>query len=481
MKQILNYINGELVSPVNGKFLDNINPATGDIYSSYPDSAEEDIQSAVDGAKKAFSKWSELTVETRAKYLWKIADKIEEQLDELAEAETRDTGKPIGLSKKVDIPRAAANFRFFAGAVLNFSSESHQTGKTVINYTLRQPLGVVGCISPWNLPIYLFTWKIAPALATGNCVIGKPSELTPMTAFLLSEICIDAGLPPGVLNIVYGRGDTAGSALVNHKDISAVSFTGGTETGKIIAQSAAGQFKKVSLEMGGKNPAIVYSDCNYEKAVSTLVRSAFLNQGQVCLCSSRILIESKLYDQFKTDFVRKADSLLVGDPLDMNTKMGAVISENHLNKILGYIDLAEKDGGTILCGGNPVKINGNCKNGWFMSPTVIDGLENKCRVNQEEIFGPVVTLIPFSNEEEAMSIANDSPYGLSATIWTQDIEKAHRTAEQLDTGTIWINCWLVRDLRTPFGGMKSSGMGREGGDEILRFFTEPKNICFTIG
>ena len=480
MKQILNYINGELTLPVKGKFMDNENPATGEIYSLCPDSTGEDIQLAVDSAKDAFPKWSELSVESRTKYLWNIADSLEKQIHELAEAETRDTGKPINLSKTVDIPRAAANFRFFAGAALNFSSESHQTGKTIFNYTLRQPLGLVGCISPWNLPIYLFTWKIAPALAVGNCVIGKPSELTPMTAFLLSKICMESGLPAGVLNIVHGRGDKVGSALVNHSDVSAISFTGGTETGRSIAKSVAGKFKKVSLEMGGKNPAIVYPDCNYKKTLSALIKSSFTNQGQICLCSSRLLIHKSIYDKFKSDFVNKVKKLSVGDPLKIESNMGALISEDHLNKVLSYIESAKEDGGKILIGGNPLKLEGRCSNGWFISPTIIEGLKNDCRANQEEIFGPVVTLIPFSSEEEAIGIANDSQYGLSATIWTQDIEKAHRAAERLDAGIVWINCWLVRDLRTPFGGTKSSGLGREGGSEALQFFTEPKNVCVKI-
>ena len=479
MKKILNYIDGSLVPPKDKNYLDNINPSTGGIYSQYPDSTKDDINLAVQSSKTAFPSWSALSVEKRAKYLCRIADKIDEKLIELAEAETIDTGKPIYLSKEIDIPRAAANFRFFAGAVMNFHGESHQTINSIINYTLRKPIGVVGCISPWNLPIYLFTWKIAPALATGNCVIGKPSELTPMTAYLLSKICIESDLPSGVLNIVHGQGDSVGSAIVDHKDISAVSFTGGTKTGKTILKSCANQFKKTSLEMGGKNPAIVYADCDFNKAISELVRSSFTNQGQICLCSSRILIEKTIYNKFKSEFVRKTNTLIVGDPMDDKSNLGAVISEDHLNKILGYIKLAKSENGTVLCGGNLVNIDGaNCR-GWFISPTVIEGLPNSCRVNQEEIFGPVVSLIPFEDEKEALNIANDSDYGLSATIWTTDHGKAHRTAEQLDVGIIWINCWLIRDLRTPFGGMKSSGMGREGGNEILRFFTEPKNICFT--
>ena len=478
MTEILNYINGNLCPSQNDLYLENYNPATGEIYSRCPDSTVYDIELAVESAKKAFPLWSNLSMEDRMIYLCKIADRIDEKIFELAEAETIDTGKPITLSKNIDIPRAATNFRFFAGAANNFCGESFQTSDSIINYTLRKPIGVVGCISPWNLPIYLFSWKIAPALATGNCVIAKPSELTPMTAYLLSKICIDIKLPPGVLNIVHGSGDRVGNAIVKNQDIAAISFTGGTETGKTILKSCAENFKKTSLEMGGKNPAIVYADCDLNKTIKSLIRASFTNQGQICLCSSRIFIEKKIYDKFKIKFVEKTKELVVGDPMDEKSNLGAVISNNHLKKILGYINLAKQEGGIILCGGNSKKINSK-NGGWYVEPTVIEGLSNSSRVNQEEIFGPVVTLIPFNDEQDVLNMSNNSIYGLSATIWTNDNSKAHRTAEKLEVGVIWINCWLIRDLRTPFGGMKSSGMGREGGLEILRFFTEPKNICFT--
>jgi aminomuconate-semialdehyde/2-hydroxymuconate-6-semialdehyde dehydrogenase len=349
-----------------------------------------------------------------------------------------------------------------------------------INYTLRQPLGVVGCISPWNLPLYLFTWKIAPALAAGCSVVAKPSEITPMTAFLLSELCIEAGLPAGVLNIVHGHGAKAGAAIVAHKDVKAISFTGGTKTGQDIARTAAPMFKKLSLELGGKNPNIIFADCNYEEMLKTTVLSSFSNQGQICLCGSRIFVEKPLYERFKTDFIERVSALKIGDPLMLETNVGAVVSKPHLEKILSYIDLAGKENGKILCGGKAVKIEGRCANGWFVEPTVIEGLCFDCRTNQEEIFGPVVTIMPFDTEEEVLNYANSVEYGLSATVWTENLSRAHRIAERLESGIIWVNSWLLRDLRTPFGGMKQSGVGREGGFEALRFFTEEKNVCIKI-
>ena len=345
---------------------------------------------------------------------------------------------------------------------------------------VHTPLGVVCCISPWNLPLYLFTWKIAPALITGNTVLAKPSEITPYTAYKFGEICVDANLPDGVLNIVHGQGMITGDALINHKGVKAISFTGGTSTGKIIAQNTAASFKKLSLEMGGKNPAIIFTDCDYKKMLDTVVQSSFSNQGQICLSSSRILIQTKIFKQFKQDFIGKVAELIVGDPQNIVSNLGAISSENHFEKIMNYIELAEKEGGKILCGGKTVKLNGRCKKGWFIQPTIIEGLTNSTKTNQEEIFGPVVTLIPFDNEEDAVQIANESDYGLSATIWTENEEKANRVSNQVEAGVIWVNCWLVRDLRTPFGGMKQSGMGREGGSEALKFFTEQKNICTTI-
>ncbi|MGZ8511493.1 MAG: aldehyde dehydrogenase, partial [Chitinophagaceae bacterium] len=388
--------------------------------------------------------------------------------------------KPLWLSKKVDIPRASANFRFFATGIMHFATDSHNMEDKAINYTLRQPLGVVACISPWNLPLYLFTWKIAPALAAGNCIIAKPSEVTPITAYLLAHICKEAGLPDGVLNIIHGTGDITGEAITRHPDIKAISFTGSTRAGERIASVAAPKFKKLSLELGGKNPNIIFADCDWEKMMKTTIESSFSNQGQICLCGSRILIEESIYEKFKTTFVERTKKLTVGDPLDENTKQGAIVSQVHLAKILRCIDTAKQEGGRILCGGHAVKLTGRCADGLFIEPTVIEGLNASCETNQQEIFGPVVTLQPFKTEAEALQLANSTSYGLAATIWTQDISKANRVAAKVESGIIWINCWLLRDLRTPFGGMKNSGVGREGGWEALRFFTEAKNVCIQI-
>ncbi len=480
MLKIENYIGGELVAPASNEYLDNFNPALGAVYSLIPDSDESDINSAVVAAKKAFPVWSKMSAEDRHDHLMRIVSLIERDLDALAEAESVDNGKPKTLARNVDIPRAVSNFKFYATAAMHTATEAHETVGQAINYTLRQPLGVVGCISPWNLPLYLFSWKIAPALAAGCCVVAKPSEITPMTAYLLSKLCIEAGLPAGVLNIVHGLGAKAGSAIVAHKDVKAVSFTGGTKTGQDIARIAAPMFKKLSLELGGKNPNIIFADCNYEEMLKTTVLSSFSNQGQICLCGSRIFVEKPLYERFKTDFIEKVSVLKIGDPLAPETNVGAVVSKPHLEKILSYIDLAQRENGKILCGGKAVKVAGRCADGWFVEPTVIEGLCFDCRTNQEEIFGPVVTIMPFDTEEEVLSYANSVEYGLSATVWTENLSRAHRVAEKLESGIIWVNSWLLRDLRTPFGGMKQSGVGREGGFEALRFFTEEKNVCIKI-
>lgn len=480
MEKILNYIGGELLEPINGKYLNNFNPATGEVYSLIPDSDDADVELAVTSAKNAFPMWSGLTPEKRSRYLLKIAELIDKNLQSLATAETTDNGKPFWLSSTVDIPRASANFRFYATAILHDHEEAYKTTNDIFNYTQRVPLGVAGCISPWNLPLYLFTWKIAPALASGNCVVAKPSEVTPYTSYLLSKLCKEAGLPNGVLNIVHGTGPKAGNAIITHKDIPAISFTGGTKTGEHIAKTVAPMFKKLSLELGGKNPNIIFADCDFDAMMKTTINSSFSNQGQICLCGSRIFVEKSIYTKFKDEFVNQVKNLIVGDPLKETSRMGAVVSHPHMEKVLSYIKLAQEEGGTILCGGNQVKLPGRCENGYFLQPTVIEGLPYTCRTNQEEIFGPVVTLTPFETEAEVLEMANSTQYGLSATIWTNNIGKANRIAQKVNSGIIWINCWLIRDLRTPFGGMKNSGIGREGGFESLHFFTEQKNICVKI-
>ena len=476
---ISNFIGGEFRQPIDGRWIDNFDPAQNAVSGKVADSNYKDVELAVQAAEKAIDAWSSSTVESRSKILNRIADLIDDNLEELAQAECLDGGKPIGRARNTEIPRAASNFRFFAAAATQFATECHESvGQGALNFTLRKPLGVVATISPWNLPLYLLTWKVAPALAMGNCVIAKPSELTPRTAFLLAEICNQAGLPPGVLNIIHGPGSSAGQAILEHPRIKAVSFTGGTATGKHVAQVVAPQLKKVSLELGGKNPNLVFADCDYQKAIATSVFAAFGNQGQICLCGSRLLIEQSIYDQFKQDFVEKTKQLVVGDPTLDSTQIGSMISQDHFEKVKNYLELAKQGDGQarILCGGEPEVVVG-FENGCFIQPTVIEVATNECRLNQEEIFGPIVTLLPFESEEEAVQLANQVNYGLSATVWTQHAGRMMRLSHQLEAGVIWFNTWLSRDLRTPFGGMKSSGVGREGGLDSLRFFTEPKNIC----
>ena len=480
MIRIKNYIGGELKEPISGSYIDNIEPATGEVYSLIPDSDKEDVDLAVKAAKKASISWSQTSRDERSNILINIANGIESRMDAFVHAESKDNGKPLSLARKVDIPRAISNFKFFATSILHFSSESHDMDGYALNYTLREPIGVVGCISPWNLPLYLFSWKIAPALATGNCVIAKPSEVTPMTAFMLSDVCKDAGLPDGVLNIIHGLGPKVGAAITEHVDIKAISFTGGTETGRQIARTASPMFKKISLELGGKNPNIIFSDCDFEKALNTSIHSSFANQGQICLCGSRIFLQRPIYDKFKKAFIDKTKALVVGDPMDNKTNLGAIVSKPHYEKILSYIELAKEEGGKVISGGEAYKPEGRCKGGYFIKPTIIEGLSSSCRLNQEEVFGPLVCLIPFDKEEEVVEFANSTEYGLAASIWTTDLNKAHRMGRAIKSGIVWINCWLLRDLRTPFGGMKNSGVGREGGQEALRFFTEQKNVCVKV-
>jgi aminomuconate-semialdehyde/2-hydroxymuconate-6-semialdehyde dehydrogenase len=476
MKKLQNYIDGKFLDPLCGQFIDNIEPATGNVYSYIPDSDEQDVAIAVIAAEKAFPIWSKMSTEERSQILVRLSEGIQNRMDEFVQAESRDNGKPISLAAHVDIPRAVSNFHFFATAITHFSSESHYMEGLGLNYTLRKPIGIVGCISPWNLPLYLFSWKIAPALAAGNCVIAKPSEITPYTAYLLGEVAKEAGLPDGVLNILHGLGHRVGDAIIKHPKIKAISFTGGTKTGEYIARTAAPMFKKLSLELGGKNPVIIFADCDFDEMLSTTIRSSFANQGQICLCGSRILVERSIYDKFKEAFVAKVEKSVVSYPSDPKANLGAVVSQPHMEKILSYIELAKEEGGTILTGGERVILDAPYQDGYYIRPTVIEGLEYNCRTNQEEIFGPVVTIAPFDTEEEALMMANSTQYGLQTTLWTSDLKRAHRVADEAQSGIVWINSWLVRDLRTPFGGVKASGVGREGGLEALRFFTEAKNV-----
>ena len=477
MDILRNFIDGSYQAPVNQNYIDNIEPASGQVYGQIPNSDQADVELAVEAAENAFPAWQAMPIEQRADILYAIGLGIEAKLEDLALAEAIDNGKPVSLASTVDIPRAASNFKFFAHACSQFASESHSVTESATNYTLRQAIGVVACISPWNLPLYLFTWKIAPALAAGNCVIAKPSEITPKTAELLGAICQQAGLPNGVLNILHGTGASVGSAICNHPKIKAISFTGGTTTGAAIASQVAPTFKKLSLELGGKNPALVFADCDFQDTVEQVFKASFSNQGQICLCASRIYIERSIYEKFKLALVEKVQQLRPQDPLLDDTKMGALVSSEHLQKVLGFIELAKQEGGAVLTGGEQVILDGRCQSGYFLQPTVIEGLDNQAQCNQQEIFGPVITIQAFDSDEEALALANESQYGLAATIWTSNLKRAHRLSEQLNTGIVWVNCWLLRDLRTPFGGMKHSGVGREGGLEAMRFFTEAKNVC----
>ena len=477
MEIVNNFINGEFVKPQNKDYIDLYEPATGKVYGKVANSSKLDVNRAISAALSAFPEWSEKPPVERASYLTKISIGLQSRLEDLAQFESRDTGKPVSITTKIDIPRAIKNFRFFSSLIKDFDTRYNLNNENYSNTIIRSPMGIVACISPWNLPLYLFSWKIAPALAAGNTVIAKPSEITPFTASKLAEVCIEIGFPKGVLNIINGYGHTIGKDIVKEKKIKAISFTGGTQTGQKIYKNASESMKKLSLEMGGKNPAIIFKDCDYELMMETLVQSSFANQGQICLCSSRILVEKQIYKKFKKDFIDAVSALRIGDPINNSIQYGAISSAEQLKKIDHYVELAKKENGTILLGGNPIKLSGRCQDGWFYEPTIIEGLNNSSRVNQEEIFGPVVTLQSFNSEKEAVENANCTDYGLSATVWTTDQKKGNRIINKIDAGVIWLNCWMIRDLRTPFGGMKSSGLGREGGHEALEFFTEQKNIC----
>ena len=469
--KIKNFINGKFVDPTSGEYLANENPATGERYSRIASSQPADVEHAIASAHAAFPSWSLLTPKERSIYLLRMAQLVHEKHAELSLAESIDSGKPLILAQTVDIPRSQKNLEFFAREILEWKP-THFNSDESENEIVHSALGVVGCISPWNLPLYLFTWKIAPALAAGNTVVAKPSEITPMTAQMLCEISVEAGLPPGVLNVIHGLGANIGKSLCRHPFVKAITFTGSTTTGKLISEMTAGLFKKLSLEMGGKNANLIFADCDFEKALTTTLRSSFSNQGQICLCGSRILIERSIYTKFKTALIERTKNLKQGDPLDPSTEQGAVVSRDHQNKVMGFIEFAKANGGHILCGGH--KLN---RPGFFIEPTLIEGLDWDSKLNQEEIFGPVATLIPFDTIDEAIQIANSTKYGLSASIWSQDLAKAKAVALKLESGIVWINTWMTRDLRTPFGGVKNSGMGREGGRYALEFMTEAKTIC----
>jgi len=476
-KYLKNYIDGKLVPAQSGEYLDNYNPATGRMYTQYPDSGQEDLDRAVRAAQRAFPGWAATEPQRRFRLLMRLADIIEQNLEAYARAESIDTGKPFSMAASVDIPRSQTNFRFYASAILHERSDAfHQPGETIY-YTIRQPLGVVACLAPWNLPLYLLTWKIAPALAAGNCVVAKASELTPMTAYMLSRACIEAGFPEGVLNIVHGRWEKASLPLAGHPDIRALSFVGDSATGAVLAERLAGSFKKLSLTLGGKNPNIIFEDCHFDQMMVGTLRSSFSNNGQLGFSGSRIFVQRRLYQKFRDQLVKRTQFLKVGDPFSAVTDLGALISREHKERVLSYLALAEVEGGVILCGGQPIEKQGELADGYFLRPAVIEGLPLDARTNQEEIFGPVVTIAPFDTEAEAIAMANASRYGLSATIWSGDIRRAHRIAEKVRAGMIWINGWMVNDLRPSIEPAAQSGINRDGGVEALQFFSENKTVC----
>ncbi|MBL8990054.1 MAG: aldehyde dehydrogenase [Phycisphaerae bacterium] len=490
MLRLTNFIANQDVPARGGRVLDVTEPATGRVYAQAPDSGEADVEAAVAAAQGAFAEWSDLPAAERSRLLLRLADLIDANVEALAQAESTDTGKPITLARTLDIPRCATNFRHFATAILHWPSEVYESALPgpagvvrSVNFTLRRARGVAGLISPWNLPLYLLTWKIAPAIAAGNTCVCKPSEVTPVTAWMLGSLVRQAGLPAGVVNIVHGTGQGAGAALVTHPRVPTVSFTGSTAVGRWIGERAGAMLKRVSLELGGKNPFIVFDDADVDGAAETAVRAAFTNQGQICLCGSRLLVQAGVYERVLARVVAGARARRVGDPADPATEHGAMVSRAHAEKVDGYVRLARDLGGTVHCGGEPVareRLPERCRDGCFYPPTVISGLAPDCRVEQEEIFGPVVTVQKFETEDQAVALANGTAYGLAASVWTGDATRAQRMGSRLEAGVIWVNCWMVRDLRTPFGGMKASGVGREGGVEALRFFTEPKNVCLKV-
>ncbi|CAI2162338.1 13703_t:CDS:10 [Funneliformis geosporum] len=472
-----NFIGGKFASFKEETFIDSYNPSTGKVYAQIPNSSEYEINLAVEAAHKAFQTWSKTSRSTRAQIIYKIADILESKLDEFAKAESIDQGKTLEFAKNVDIPRSIYNFRYFAGHILHTEEKSTVMDNIALNYIQRSPLGVAGLISPWNLPLYLLTWKIAPCIAAGCTCVAKPSELTSVTAYMLCHVFKQAGLPEGVVNIVFGTGPKAGQALVSHPKVPLISFTGGTVTGKKVNETCASLLKKVSLELGGKNANIIFEDCDFEKTVDTSIRAAFSNQGEICLCGSRIFVQKSIYPKFLDAFISKTRQLVVGDPKDPKTKVGALISKQHMEKVLNYIELAKQEGGIIECGGRRIILDGELSDGYFVEPTVITNIKSSCRVAQEEIFGPVVTVHPFETEEEVINLTNDNQYGLSCSIWSENGRRVRRVAESIQVGYVWVNCWMVRDLKVPFGGVKKSGIGREGGEYSMNFFTEQKTIC----
>ena len=476
----LHFIDGQFVESLNKKTFNNVNPVTEEVYATVAEGGAEEIDLAVKAAKRAFKEgpWGKMSTQERSKIIRKIGDILEERQEEIAQLESIDTGKHLKFSRHVDAPRAAANFHFFADFMLSVGTEAFQDEvHGAINYGFRRPIGVVGLIQPWNLPLFLLTWKLAPALAAGCTVVIKPSELTPMTATKLMEIIKEAGVPDGVVNLVHGFGAGAGSAINKHPDIAGIGFIGQVSTGARIMQEAAPTLKKLSFELGGKNPNIIFADVDIDEVVDGTIRSSFTNQGEVCVCGENIFVERSVYAEFVEKLAAKTRELKVGNPFDMDNDQGALVAKVHYDKVMSYLKVAEEEGGTFVTGGKSPE---GLDKGYFVEPTIITGLDSTSRIAREEIFGPVVAVIPFDTEEEVIEIINDTRMGLSNTIWTNDVRRAHRVAQSIESGLSYINCWFVRDLRTPFGGTKDSGLGRVGGVHSWEFYTELTNICVKL-
>ncbi|WP_299451420.1 2-hydroxymuconic semialdehyde dehydrogenase [uncultured Pigmentiphaga sp.] len=482
-KTLRNFIGGRFEDGI--RTFDKLNPANGELIARVHEAGRDQVDAAVAAARRALPAWAAMSVKQRTDYLYALADGIERRFDDFLEAEIGDTGKPVGWARQIDIPRGAANFRAFAEIARTLDMESYMTdtpdGRQALNYAYRKPLGVVGVISPWNLPLLLFTWKVAPALAFGNTVVAKPSEVTPSTATLLAEVAMEVGLPEGVFNLVHGFGpNSAGEFITTHEDIDGVTFTGESATGAAIMKAVAPGVKPVSFELGGKNAALVFEDADFDQAVAGVANSVFANCGQVCLCTERVYVQRPIFDRFVQALKREAEKLVLGRPMDPATTMGPLVSHEHREKVLSYMRLAVEEGATVVTGGGVPQFGDERDNGAYIQPTIWTGLPETARCIKEEVFGPVCHIAPFDTEEEAIALANDTKYGLAAAVWTTNLVRGHRVAQAMQVGLAWVNCWFLRDLRTPFGGSGLSGIGREGGRHSLHFYTEPTNVCVKL-
>lgn len=485
MKKVQHYINGKFIDSQCGEFFDNYNPATAELISKVALGREPEVNAAIAAAKAALTgEWGQMKLNDRIAMMYEIANEIDRRFDDFLEAECLDTGKPYSIARHIDIPRGAANFKVFADTMKSVADEAYRSdtpdGKKMLNYSMRKPKGVIGVISPWNLPLLLMTWKVGPAMACGNTVVVKPSQVTPTTTSLLGEVMSKVGVPNGAYNVVQGKGSITGNLITSHKDIDAITFTGETKTGEMIMDACSKGVRDVSLELGGKNPAVIFADCDIEKAISETARSVFANSGQVCLGTERVYVQRAIFDEFVNKLKEAGSKLKVGVQNDESVDMGPVVSAAHRDKVLEFYENAKKEGANVILGGGAPKMEGNLKNGFFVEPTIWTGLPETATVVKEEVFGPCCHIAPFDTEEEVIRMANDTKYGLAATVFTENLDRAHRVASQIDAGIVWINSWFLRDLRTPFGGMKGSGIGREGGHHSLEFYTELKNICIKM-